>query len=283
MALFPAPAREVRHQARRAARETAPWVQRLARLGYAAKGVVYLVVGGIAAQAAFSPAEHVEGPQGALGTILDQPFGKVLLGIVALGLAGYVVWKIVQGVMDPEHRGGSVKGAATRIGFLISAASYAVLTLTAVRMLRGTGGAQGNGAQHWTATLMDKPFGRIAVGLAGAGIAAYGMYEIYRAFASDLARRLHLEGSPVATRRRVVGLGRAGTAARGVVFGIVGWLVLMAAVRYDPSRAQGLQGALGTLRQAAYGPWLLAAVGVGLVAYGIFQLVKARYRIIRPA
>jgi hypothetical protein len=283
MALFPAPAREMRHQARRAARETAPWVQRLARLGYAAKGVVYLVVGGIAAQAAFSPAEQVEGPQGALGTILDQPFGKVLLGIVALGLAGYVLWKIVQGVMDPEHKGGSVKGAATRIGFLISAASYAVLTLTAVRMLRGTGGAQGNGAQHWTATLMDKPFGRIAVGLAGAGIAAYGMYEIYRAFASDLARRLHLEGSPVATRRRVVGLGRAGTAARGVVFGIIGWLVLMAAVRYDPSRAQGLQGALDTLRRAAYGPWLLAAVGVGLVAYGTFQLVKARYRIIRPA
>lgn len=283
MSLFPTPAREVQNQARRAVAQTAPWVQSLARLGYAAKGVVYLIIGGLAAQAAFSPAEQVEGPQGALGTILSQPFGKVLLGIMILGLAGYVLWKVVQGVMDPEHKGGSVKGAFARIGFLLSAAMYAALTLEAVRMLRGSGGGEGNGPQHWTAALLDKPFGRLLVGIAGAGIAAYGMYEIYRAFASDLAKRLDLEGSAVATRRRVVGLARAGTAARGVVFGVIGWLVLMAAVRYDPSRAQGLEGALGTLRGAAYGPWLLGAVALGLVAYGIFQLVKARYRVIRPA
>jgi hypothetical protein len=147
-------------------------------------------------------------------------------------------------------------------------------------MLRGSGGG-GNGAQHWTAVVMDKPFGRIAVGLAGAGIAGYGLYEIYRAFRSDLAKRLNLEGSEVATRRRVVGFGRAGTAARGVVFAIIGWLVLQAALRYDPTEAEGLQGALDTLRHAAYGQYLLGAVALGLIAYGIFQLVKARYRVIR--
>jgi Domain of Unknown Function (DUF1206) len=281
MSLFPAPAREVRHHARRAAHETAPWVQGLARLGYAAKGVVYLIIGGVAAQAAFSPGEQVQGSHGALDTILHQPFGRVLLGAVALGLAGYVLWKAVQGVMDPEHKGGSAKGAVQRIGYLISAALYAGLTLEAVRMLRGRGGGGGNGAQHWTATVLDKPFGRIAVGLAGLGIAAYGMYELYRAVASDLSKHLHLEGSQVATRQRVVAVGRAGLAARGVVFGVIGWLVMMAALRYDASRAQGLQGALVTLRQASYGRWLLAAVALGLVAYGMFQLVKARYRVIR--
>lgn len=283
MALFPAPAREVEHHARRAMHETAPWVQRLARMGYAAKGVVYLIIGGIAAQAAFSPAEEVEGPHGALTAILDRPFGKVLLGITALGLAGYVLWKLVQALLDPEHKGGSLKGAAMRIGFLISAAMYAVLTLEAVRMIRGSGGGEGNGTEHWTARIMEQPFGRIAVGLVGAGIAAYGLYEIYHGVASNLAKRLNLEGSPVATRKRVVALGRVGTAARGVIFGIIGWLVLMAAVRYDPSQAQGLRGALNTLRQAAFGPYLLVSMGVGLIAYGIFQLVKARYRVIRPA
>lgn len=281
MALFDAPAREVQHHAKRAAREAAPGVQRLARLGYAAKGIVYIIVGGIAADAAFSPAERVEGTHGALDTILRQPFGKVLLGVTALGLAGYVLWKIVQGVMDPEHKGSDAKGVVARIGYGISAVLYAGLTLEAVRMLRGSGGGEGNGAQHWTAVVMDKPFGRVAIGLLGLGIAGYGLYELYRAFKSDLTKKLNLEGSAVATRKRVVGLGRAGMAARGVVFGIVGWLVLKAALQYDPSEAEGLQGALVALRKAAYGPWLLMLVALGLIAYGVFQLVKARYRVIR--
>lgn len=282
MALFDATAREVRHHAQNAANEASPSVQRLARLGYAAKGVVYLIMGGIAAQAAFSPAENVEGPEGAMSTILDQPFGKVLLGLVALGLAGFVLWRVVQAAMDPEHRGGGAKRAMVRVGHAISAAMYAALTLEAVRMLRGSGG-QGGGTEHWTAVVMEKPFGRIAVGLVGLGIAAYGIYQLVHAFQSDLDKRLNLEGSAVATRRRVVAVGRAGTAARGVVFCIIGWLVLKSALQYDPAEAKGLQGALVTLREAAYGPYLLMAVALGLIAYGIFQLVKARYRVIRAS
>lgn len=283
MALFDAPAREVQHHARRAANQAGPGVQRLARLGYAAKGVVYVIIGIIAADAALTPAEQVEGSSGALGTILRQPFGKVLLAVVALGLAGYVLWKVVQAVMDPEHKGGDAKGLAARAGYVISAVLYGALTLEAVRLLRGTGGGGGNGAQHWTAVVMDKPFGRAAIGLVGAGIAAFGVYELVKAFKGDLTKKLNLEGSAVATRRRVVGLGRAGLAARGVVFCITGWLVVKAAMQYDASEAQGLQGSLVALREAAYGPWLLGLVALGLIAYGIYQLVKARYRVIRAS
>jgi hypothetical protein len=283
MALFDATAREAQHHARRAVHETAPWVQRLARMGYAAKGVVYLIIGWIAADAAFSPAERVEGSQGALTTILQQPFGKTLLGIMVVGLAGYVLWKAVEALLDPEHKGTDAKGVIARIGYGISAVLYAGLTLEAVRMLLGSGGGGGNGAQHWTAAVMEKPFGRVAIGLVGLGIAAYGLFEIYRAFKSDLMKKLNLEGSAVATRQRVVAVARVGMTARGVVFGIIGWLVLLSALRYDPSKAQGLQGALVSLREAAYGPWLLALVALGLIAYGIFQLVKARYRMIRAS
>jgi hypothetical protein len=282
MALFDGPAREVQHHARRAAHQASPGVQKLARLGYAAKGVVYLIVGGVAAQAAFSPAEQVEGTEGALHTILEQPFGKVLLGLVALGLAGFVVWRAVQAIMDPEHSGGGVKRTGGRIGYAISGVMYAALTLEAVRMIRGSGG-QGGGTQHWTAVVMEKPFGRIAIGLAGLGIGAYGLYQLFKAFKDDLDKRLNLEGSAVATRKRVVALARAGMAARGVVFGIIGWLVIKSALQYDPSEAQGLQGALVTLREAAYGPYLLGLVALGLIAYGISQLVKARYRVIHAS
>lgn len=284
MALFDAPAREVQHHARRAAHEASPSVQKLARLGYAAKGVVYLIIGGIAAQAAFTPAERVEGSEGAMAAILRQPFGKVLLGLVALGLAGFVVWRAVQAIVDPEHSGGGMKRAAGRIGFAMSGVLYAGLTLEAVRMLRGSGGGQNNGAQHWTAMVMEKPFGRVAIGLAGLGIAAYGIYQLVKAFkGEDLDKRLNLEGSAVATRKRVIALARAGTAARGVVFGIIAWLVIKSALQYDPSEAQGLQGALVTLREAAYGPYLLGLVALGLIAYGISQLVKARYRVIHAS
>lgn len=282
MALFDAPAREVQHQARRAAHQASPGVQKLARLGYAAKGVVYLIIGVVAAQAAFSPAEQVEGTEGALHTILEQPFGKVLLGIVALGLAGFVVWRAVQAIMDPEHSGGGMKRTAGRIGFAISGVMYAALTLEAVRMIRGSGG-QGGGTEHWTAVVMEKPFGRIAIGLVGLGIGAYGLYQLVKAFKSDLDKRLNLEGSAVATRKRVIALARAGTAARGVVFAIIGWLVIKSALQYDPSEAQGLQGALVTLREAAYGPYLLGLVALGLIAYGISQFVKARYRVIHAS
>lgn len=282
MALFDAPARDVQHHARRAAHQASPSIQRMARLGYAAKGVVYLIIGGIAAQAAFSPAERVEGTEGAMATVLEQPFGKVLLGLMALGLAGFVLWRAVQAGTDPEHPEGGKKRAVMRIGYAMSAALYGAMTLEAVRMLRGSGGGEGGGTAHWTAVVMEKPFGRIAVGLAGLGIVAYGIYQLVKAFkGDDLDKRLNLEGSAVATRRRVVALARAGTAARGVVFGSIGWLVIKAAMQYDPAEAQGLQGALVTLREAAYGPYLLGLVALGLIAYGIMQLVKARYRVIR--
>ena len=215
-------------------------------------------------------------------TILEQPFGKVLLGLMALGLAGFVLWRAVQAGKDPEHPEGGKKRALMRIGYAMSAALYGAMTLEAVRMLRGSGGGQGGGTEHWTAVVMEKPFGRIAVGLAGLGIAAYGIYQLVKAFKGDeLDKRLNLEGSAVATRRRVIAVARAGTAARGVVFGIIGWLVIKAAMQYDAAEAKGLQGALVTLREAAFGRYLLGLVALGLIAYGVTQLVKARYRVIR--
>ena len=117
----------------------------------------------------------------------------------------------------------------------------------------------------------------------GAWVAGYGVWQLVRAYTADVRRHLDLSEVEPATRTWIVRLGRLGHAARGVVFVIVGWFLIRAAMTYDPAEAGGLAEALDALRGAPYGVWLLAVVAAGLVAYGAFQFVHARYRVIRAA
>jgi hypothetical protein len=127
---------------------------------------------------------------------------------------------------------------------------------------------------------MSYPLGRIVLALIGAGIGIYGVWQLYRAYAAKLDKRLMLAQLSAAGRRAVTWVARSGMAARGVVFGIIGAFLILAAWRYNATEARGLEGALETLRRQPLGQWLLAAVALGLVAYGVFQFVKARYRLI---
>ena len=283
MALFPTSgARLTPPHPSQAARRAAPWVQGLARLGYAARGVVYLIVGAIAVRAAVSYARP-EDSSAALRVIVEQPFGRVLLGVVAVGLGGFVLWRIVQAFGDPALKGTDAKGLARRAGYLISGLLYAALAWEAVRLLTGSGGGGGGdqSADHWTATVMAQPAGRWIVGAAGAAVLLFGLFELYRAYSADLRKRLDLKSLGGDARTRVVRFGRFGLAARGVVFGIIGWFLVKAALQYQPSEARGFASALRTLEEQAYGSYLLGAVALGLIAYGFFELAEARYRVIR--
>lgn len=286
MAQIPTSTAQAGQQARNAEHEAAPWVEWLARLGYAAKGIVYMVIGGIALQAALGQGDQTTGSEGALEAITRQPLGRVMIGLVALGLFGYALWKLVQAIRDPEHKGTDAKGNVARVGFGISGIVHAALALEAARLALGSGMGDGSesGADSRTAMLMEQPFGRWLVGLLGLGILAYGAYELYRAYAVDIAKRLHLSGElDPDTRRWVVRSGRLGHAARGVVFGIIGYFLIQAALHYNPQEARGLGDALRALQGESYGPWLLGLVALGLMAYGFFSLVKSRYRRIQPA
>jgi hypothetical protein len=267
--------------AKQAVREAAPWIQRLARLGYAAKGVVYLIIGWLALRAAVGAGGETTDSGGALQTILRQPYGWVLLGAVALGLAGYAVWRFVQAGMDPEGTGGDAKGIATRVAFAISGALHAALALEAARMAFGFGGAGKGGdagPQDWTAAVLQQPFGRWLVVAVGLGIAAFGLAELVRAYRADLPKRLDLSHLSSAARVWVVRFGRMGMAARGIVFGLIGGLLVRAALNHDASQARGLGGALESLHAQPHGRWLLGLVAAGFIAYGLFELVQARYR-----
>lgn len=282
MALFSGTGSRIGAAVPAAAGAAAPYIQWLARFGYAARGIVYLIIGALALQAAFS-AGGPEDSSGALRVVSGQPFGRILLGALAVGLAGWVVWRLFQAIADPEGQGTGAKGVVKRLGYVVSALLYGGLAVEAVRLLLGSasGGGGETEADHWTAMLMDKPAGRWLVAGVGGIIVLFGLSELVRAYRASFRRRLDLSRLGADAQRRVVLFGRSGLAARGIVFGIIGWFLLRAALRYNPQEARGFQSALQALEQGGYGQWLLGAVAVGLLCYGLFELAEARYRVIR--
>ena len=258
--------------------QTSDWIEYLARFGYAAKGAVYATVGALAFQAAFDAASSATNKQGALQEIASQPFGQVLLGLVVIGLLGYVVWRFVQAGLDPERKGNDAKGIAVRTGYMISGFVYAGLGLVAIRILIGSGGGSSNNAQDWTARLMAQPFGPWLVGIVGVVIIGVGAYQAYRAYTAKFRDTLKLGEMSPSEETWATRAGRVGFAARAVVYAIIGGFLVQAALQADPNQAGGLDKALQTLAAQPYGPWVLGIVALGLIAYGIFSVVEARYR-----
>jgi hypothetical protein len=262
--------------------EVAPWIERLARVGYAAKAVLYATIGILAAQAALGEGGRTTDTGGALRELLQAPYGRAMLVVVAVGLLGYSFWLFVRAATDAEHRGDGAKGIALRVGDVIRGLAHGALGLAALRLARGDGGGgQGDGAREWAGRAMDAPFGEGLVWLAAAGVAGYGLYQLYRSWHAKLGRRLPLSELPAGTARWVVGVSRFGIAARGIVFCLIAYFLARAAAQHDPSQAGGLRESLGAL--AGVGRWPLAVVALGLVAYGVYELVNARYRRIQVA
>lgn len=266
-------------------REAAPWVEGLAHAGFAAKGVVYLVIGALALLAAVGRGGQTTDSEGALRTLLQQPFGWLLLVVIAIGLAGYALWRFVEAAVDPEGAGTQDTRVVKRAAYAISGAIHAALAVQAARLVFGLRGASGGGSapQDWTALVLAQPLGRWVVVAVGLGVAAFGLTELVRAYRTDLPKQLELGRLGHSARKWIVRFGRMGMAARGVVFVVMGAFLVRAAATHDASEARGLGGALASLHEQPHGPWLLGLVAIGLMAFGLFELVQARYRRIRAS
>jgi hypothetical protein len=232
----------------------------------------------LAVQAAFFGRGETTGPQGAIQSIAEQ--SKLLLALIAIGLFGYALWRFVQGILDPENKGRDAKGLVKRGAMIASGVAYAGLALFAFRLLsQGGGGASsGGGNASMTAKLLDLPFGRALVILAGIGVIVAALQQIHQAYTKKFQRRLKTSEMSPEEQRLAIHTGQLGLASRGIAFLITGGFLIQAALRYDPSEARGLGGALETLAQQPAGPWLLGIVAVGLVAYGAYSFLQARYR-----
>jgi hypothetical protein len=265
-----------------AAHEASPWVRVLARVGFASRGVLSCIIGVLAVMAALGSGRGTTtDSKGALRIIYDQPFGQVLLVLVAVGLFGYSVWLFVQAILDPERTARRPKrGPLMRIGRFIAGLLHVGLGLYAVGLVTGIAlGSDEDGAKSWTARLLGWEGIGIAIVIAfGLFVIGLGAVDIYKAFKNKLDQQLDLSSLSRTSRRIIVDICRFGLGARAVVFALIGAFLILAAVRTDPHDAKGLGETLAHIGRASYGLILLAIVALGFVAYGVYQLVEARYR-----
>lgn len=257
----------------------------VARTGYAARGVIYLIVGGLAALAAFGGGGETTDSRGALTELLNAPFGTVLLVVVAIGLLCYSAWRATQTVMDTDDHGTDLKGLLIRGGLAVSAITHVALAFFSLSMAFGLGrggsspdsgqGSSQGSSQEWTAWLLSQPFGQWLVALVGAAVIGAGIAHFIKAWTANFERHFDMNAQE---REFITPISRFGLFARGVAFLLIGGFFVVAAWQQDPGEARGLSGALQTLQQQPYGWALLGLLAVGLVAFGIYSLLESRYR-----
>ena len=249
----------------------------LARSGFVARGVIYGIVGILAIDLALGIGGKTTNQQGAMNTIAQQPFGKVLLILVAVGLAGYALWRLLHALLG--HGPEDADSTFDRVAAFGSGIVYLGLCAMAVKILLGSSSSGGSGnAQKTTAGIFGWPAGTWLVGIAGAVLIGIGLYQGYRGLSKDFLKDSKTEQMSAKVRNWIEWIGSFGHLARMVVFGLVGVFLIKAAIDYNPNNAVGLDGALAKIAHASYGPFLLGIVAAGLIAFGAYSLSDARYR-----
>jgi hypothetical protein len=256
------------------------WLDRAARLGFIARAVVYAIVAMLGLRLAFG---HQNGEQankqGALQEIADQPLGRVTLVILAVGLAGYALWRFSQAAFGYHDEADTKKQTALRLTAAGKGLAYVAFCASAIAVIIGR--SSGNGEQQpktWTAKVLAWPGGQVLVGLVGALIVVGGICLVVQGLTTKFEKQLNTAQVRATTRRVAIALGVIGSMGRGVVFALAGGLLVKAAVDFDPNEAQGVDGTLRTIADQSYGQVLLALTAIALLAFAAFSAFEARYR-----
>jgi fumarate reductase subunit D len=250
----------------------------LARAGFVSRAVIYGIVGVLALKLAIGAGGKVTDQSGALKTIAHQPFGKVMLILVAIGLAGYSLWRLLHALLG--HGPEKSDGTFDRLAALGSGIAYGIICAIAVKILLepASGTGTSGSAPKAAGGVLGWPAGVWLVGIAGVIVIGIALYQAYRGVTTDFLKDAKTEQMGGTTRRWYTRLAIVGHLARSVVFGLIGIFLIKAAVDYQPSKAVGLDGALAKLVNQSYGPVLLGVVASGLIAFAVYSLADARYR-----
>jgi hypothetical protein len=255
------------------------WIVRVARVGYIAKGLVFICIGLLSASAALGGNVGATDFRGVMRDILQQPFGATLLIALIAGLVCYVVWLLLATFINAGEVGDNAGGITARVRALFLAAIYSGIIALAVQAFGGNSGNGGDdrAAQSWTATALAQPFGSTLVVVIGAAILLAGLLECLRAYREKFAEQLDLAAYSRTAQNWIVRFCSFGFAARGAVFVLLGGLLMRAGWQSDPSKARGMSGALDAVIAQPFGRTLFVVGAIGLAAYGIYCCVKALY------
>jgi hypothetical protein len=254
------------------------WIDWLARLGLAARGLVYVTVGIIAMQIAAGSESSQADRNGALHVLASTTAGKVAIVIAVVGFIGYALWRLTEAIWGHQDEEG-IKRWGKGAFSLFRAGLYGWFAVSAIMLLAGSSsGGSDKASNEWTSRLMKQPFGHYLAIAAGIGFIAVALGLIWRGVTTKFEEKLKLGEMSPAMKSAVQKVGLVGNVARGVVFGIVGVFLIVAAVTFDPKKARGLDGSLRTLADNGWGQVVLWAVALGLVAYGLYSFAEARYR-----
>ncbi|MCF6509761.1 DUF1206 domain-containing protein [Blastococcus sp. MG754426] len=256
-------------------------LEHLARVGLVAYGLVHLLIAWLALQLAWGRAGQEADQSGALATLAQQPLGTPLLWVLAVGLVALALWQAAE-ILRWRH-GWSASGEARKravektVKAAAKAVVYAALAVLAIRFATGGGQSGGGSQQQATAGVFGWPAGRWLVGAAGLVVVGVAVYLVHKGVTKRFLKEIDLSGCSTSARRLVTRLGQVGFPAKGVALGLVGGLLVWAAVTFDPAKASGLDGALHTVLTAPAGPVLLTLIAVGIAAFGAYCFVRARY------
>lgn len=254
--------------------------QWLVRAGFVARGITYGVIGAVALALAAGAGTAGTAPnqQGALELIDRSWPGRAALVVIAAGLLAYALWKLTQGVFGAGPEGGGGTDLKDRVANISGGVAYLCFFYVAVRVLAGGGGGSSAQPRHTAAGVLGWPGGPVIVGATGAILLAVSLYQLYEALTGHFARESKVGRMKAEERRLFLTLGRVGLSARAVIFALVGYFVLKAAIDYSPGAAVGVDGALARVHHQPYGPWLEAIAAAGLLVFAAFSVTEARYR-----
>lgn len=257
--------------------EKAPaWVDPVMRAGYAARGIVYLIVGGLAVLAAVAGGS-AEGTEGALRSLPGTVWGQILLWIIVAGLIAYAVWRFMAAAMDLKDKGADLAGIVGRMGMVVIGLIHLALAFTAGRMALGGGGGQGGGGTQGVASwLMSKPYGHWVVAAIGLCTIGGGIYYAWKAVSEHYKEEIR----STSTTEKLDPVCKFGLIAHGIVIVMIGCFLVWAGWTSDPSEAGGLKEAFETVRGAAFGRILFGAMAFGMLAFAAYCFIEAVYLVL---